>query len=71
MHGQALSASWPVAFPTGMTHLSFTAALPWGSEKTKLPMLFIALGYVLPLCPPSDPFKWNVLLSLLHFPAAV
>lgn len=71
MYGQALPVSWPVAFPTDKTHLSFTAALPWGSEKTKLPMLFFAPGYVLPLYPPGDPFEWNVLLSLLHFPAAV
>lgn len=71
MHDQALPASWPGAFPTVKTHLTFSAALPRGSEKPKLPMFFLALGYVLPLCPPGDPFKWNVLLSLLYFPAAV
>lgn len=62
-----------MAKPPGLVpfQLSFPAALPRGSEKSKLPMLFLALGYVLPLCPPGDPFKWKVLLSLLHFPAAV
>ena len=41
---------------------------PWVLKGPNYLCSSLSLVYVLPLCPPDVPSKWNVLLLLLHFP---